>query len=528
MARRSSRSTRAPPGTTCLVVDERAARCAAAGTARSRSTSRGPAGWSTTPTSSGERRARGGDALAAAGRSAAIAAIGITNQRETVVVWERRTGRPVHRAIVWQDRRTAARCAELAGRAGSARGRVSCSIRTSRPRRSNGCSREQRRCRADRLAFGTVDAWLVWKLTGGAVHATDARTRRGRCCSTSGAGMERRALRAVRRAGGVLPEVRRSSGASAAARALRRAVPIAGVAGDQQAALFGQGCFEPGGARRRTAPGAFVLVQRRRRAAGGAGGLLLTAAADAAGAPAYALEGAVFVAGAAVQWLRDGLGVVGARPRRRRRSPRARVKRRRLFRAGAGRARRAALGARRARLDRGPHARHGRAHLARAALEAMAYQVADVRGELPSSVPASLRADGGASANGLLMRFQADVLGVPVERPRNVETTAFGAAGLAGIAAGVWPSPEAFAGRVRRGPSYEPSMSRDEVEQRRAEWRLAVVRATAVAGGRNGHVITNSGTEFACSMCGRPWSPRTASGRSASPRPIRLARLHTA
>ncbi len=428
----------------------------------------------------------GRQAIAAAGRPPD--AIGITNQRETVVAWDRSTGRPVHRALVWQDRRTAARCAELAPRAEWIRTRTGLVVDPYfSATKMEWLLREQRlleRVGADRLAMGTVDAWLVWKLTGGAVFATD-HTNASRTMlydiDARAWSDELCALFGVPR--GVMPEVRRSSGAFgvAAAEHFGAAVPILGVAGDQQAALFGQGCWTPGLGKNTYGTGAFVLLHAGDERPVAPEGILTTIACDAAGAPAYALEAAIFIAGAAVQWLRDGLGVVAQ--------------------ASETEALAASLESNDgvyfvpALVGLGapawePHARgtivgltrgSGRAHLARAALEAMAYGTADVVESMVSVSGTAferLRVDGGATQNDWLMRFQADVLGVPVERPRNVETTAFGAAGLAGIAAGVWRDAADFYAK-QDVAVFEPSRSRAEV----AEWRRGWARAMRAAVG---------------------------------------------
>ncbi len=417
-------------------------------------------------------------------------AIGITNQRETVVVWERATGRPVHRAIVWQDRRTAARCAELAPHADRIRARTGLVIDPYfSATKIEWLLREQRlleRFAPEELAVGTVDAWLIWKLTGGGVFATDhtnasrtmlydidARAWSDELCDLFG----------VPRA--MLPEVRRSSGDFGTARRewFGAEMPIRGVAGDQQAALFGQGCWVPGMGKNTYGTGAFVLLYAGDERPHAPPGILTTIGCDATGAPAYALEAAIFIAGAAVQWLRDGLGVVAQ--------------------AGETEALAAGLESNEgvyfvpALVGLGapvwePHARGtivgltrgaGRAHLARAALEAMAYSTADV---VDSMVAVSgtafdrLRVDGGATQNDWLMQFQADVLGVAVERPGNVETTAFGAAGLAGIAAGVWADAAQFYA-VQEVATFEPTRPRSTMTDWRRGWARAMRAAVAWA-----------------------------------------------
>jgi glycerol kinase len=378
------------------------------------------------------------------------AAIGITNQRETVVVWDRRTGEPVGRAIVWQDRRTARRCAELspqAARLAELTGLVvdpyfsATKLEWLITEGKLGA-----RAEAGELAAGTVDSWLVWKLTGGAVHATEPTNAARTMLFDIGTvdwSDELCSLFSVPRA--LLPEVRASSGDFGIARGellgLPRGVPITGIAGDQQAALFGQGCWVAGSGKNTYGTGAFLLLNTGSHRAQPGGGLLTTIACDAAGKPAYAMEGAIFIAGAAIQWLRDGLGVI-------RSAEESEALARgiastdgvyfvpALVGLGAPHWEPAARGTI-VGLTRGTT----RAHLVRAALEAMAYSTSDVLGLMRERSGASfdcLRVDGGAARNDWLMQFQANVLGVPVERPDMIETTALGAAGLAGIAAGVW------------------------------------------------------------------------------------------
>jgi glycerol kinase len=398
------------------------------------------------------------EALARAGTTPDC--IGITNQRETLVVWERATGRPVHRAIVWQDRRTADRCAALAAEAPRVAARTglvldpyfSATKLEWLLRRDDGVAR---RAMAGELCAGTIDSWLVWQLTDGAVHATDptnasrtmlydidARTWSDELCALFG----------VPRA--MLAEVRPSRGdfGTATARHFGTALPICGVAGDQQAALFGQGCVSPGQAKNTYGTGAFLLMNTGTRRPEAGDGLLTTLACDADGAACYALEAAIFIAGAAVQWLRDGLGILGSAAETEAMAASLTGNEGVHFVPAL-----TGLGA--------PHWESGargmltgltrgttRAHLARAALEAMAYGTAGVmqamqhRGRAP--LPA-LRVDGGATTNTWLLQFQADVLGVPVERPAMVETTALGAAGLAGLAAGVWRSTDDFVASQR-------------------------------------------------------------------------------
>jgi glycerol kinase len=412
-------------------------------------------------------------------------AIGITNQRETVVVWDRRTGKPIGPAIVWQDRRTADRCAAL-------------SSESQRIARLTGLVVDPYfsatklelllrdpatagRARAGELLAGTIDTWLIWKLTKGAVHATDpSNASRTMLYDIDRLDWspELGELFGVPR--GVLPEVRHSSGDFGVATAdwFGSAIPIRGVAGDQQAALFGQGCWEHGEGKNTYGTGAFLLFNAGTERPEGGGGLLTTIACDARGKPVYALEASIFIAGAAVQWLRDGLGLLGS-------AAETEAMARSLASndgvyfvpalVGLGaphwepNARGTIVG-----LTRGTT----RAHLARAALEAMAYGTRDVVDTMSThglGAPNRLRVDGGAAANDWLMQFQADQLSVPVERPDLVETTALGAGGLAGLAAGVWTNPTDFlAGRTftRFEPGGEGVAAGDL-----AGWRRAV-RAT--------------------------------------------------
>ena len=417
-------------------------------------------------------------------------AIGITNQRETIVLWDRATGAPVGRAIVWQDRRTAARCAELEGAADRLAQLTGLVVdpyfsATKLEWMLRDPSVSGRAARGE-LAAGTIDSWLIWNLTGGETHATDptnaSRTQLFDIEAMSWSD-ELCALFNVPRA--ILPEVRASSGDFGFAREslFGRRVPIAGVAGDQQAALFGQGCWERGDAKCTYGTGAFLLLNNGTTRPAQRRGLLTTVACDGTGRPTYALEAAIFIAGAAVQWLRDGLGIIDEA---------AETEALAAGIDGTGgvyfvpalvglgaphweaRARGTIVG-----ITRGT----GRAHLARAALEAMAYSANDVletmlAGERSGSSlgTAPLRVDGGATANDWLMQFQSDVLGIPVERPEMIETTALGAAGLAGIATGVWPDPGAFLAS-RRFRRFEPGAGAAAARGGVAEWRRAT-RAT--------------------------------------------------
>jgi glycerol kinase len=417
-------------------------------------------------------------------------AVGITNQRETVVIWERATGRPVHRAIVWQDRRTEDRCRGLAPRTDWISQRTGLV-----PDPYFSASKIEwliRECRllekyqAADLAVGTIDTWLMWQLSGGTIHATDP-TNASRTMlydiNTQMWSDELCALFGVPKA--MLPVIRRSSGDFGLARGELLGVdaPILGVAGDQQSALFGQGCWTRGTGKNTYGTGAFLLLNAGVERPNAGGGLLTTMACDASGGPAYALEAAIFVAGAAVQWLRDGLGIIE-------RAADTETLARSIDSTdgvyfvpaltGLGaphwesRARGTIVG-----LTRGT----GRAHLVRAALEAMAYGTTEVLANMRKESGAQfdrLRVDGGATVNDWLMQFQADILGVVVERPDMVETTALGAAGLAGLAAGVWQDAEEFLA-TRTFTRFTPQMARGDAERLVTGWQRAVGAAVAWA-----------------------------------------------
>jgi glycerol kinase len=426
---------------------------------------------------------------AAGARARDIAAIGITNQRETTMLWDRRSGRPVHRAIVWQDRRTSDRCEAL--RAAGAEDLV---------RRKTGLvldpyfsatklrwllghvRRAGERAVRGELCFGTIDAWLVWKLTGGAVHATDpTNASRTLLYDINTRAWDAELCRLFEVPESVLPEVRPSSGSfgDATPDILGDPVPIAGIAGDQQAALFGQGCVEPGMAKNTYGTGCFLLLYTGAQSVTSTHGLLTTIACDARGGPAYALEGAVFIAGAAIQWLRDGLRVIStaAESERQARSVDGSLGVHVVpaF-VGLGAphwdadARGAVLG-----LTRGVT----RAHLIRATLESVAFQTRDVADAMAADAGGplhELRVDGGAAANDFLMQFQADLLGVPVARPALVETTAVGAAQLAGLAVGFWRTPRELEAMRRKGRRFRPHMPAERREALYRDWHEAVRR----------------------------------------------------
>jgi glycerol kinase len=407
------------------------------------------------------------EAIRAAG-TPALDAIGIANQRETTVLWSRRTGRPVAPAIVWQDRRTAARCRELP--AGLIRDRTGLLPDPYFSATKLEWLLGRSDAKADELAFGTVDSWLAWKLTG--EHVTD-RTNASRtllyALDADAWDDELLALFAVPRR--VLPRVVGSAEVVADVDLAGRRVSLAALAGDQQAALVGQGCFEPGEAKATYGTGSFVLTHVGESPDPPPDGLLKTAAAPSG----FALEGAVLVSGAAVQWLRDGLGLLADADETEAIGTSVDSSDGVVFVPAL-----AGLGSPHwdpdARgLIAGITQRTTSAHLVRATLEAIAFQVADVVEAVPLALRA-LRADGGAAANGFLMQFQADVLGLPVEVAVEREATALGAAALAGLAVGTWRDPAEVRKLLRPGRVYEPQMSRDEAETLRDAWRRAVRR----------------------------------------------------
>ena len=430
----------------------------------------------------------------ARGQGSEIRAIGITNQRETVVLWNRETLAPVHRAIVWQDRRTAPICRELKEGGHEAAVRASTGLvldpyfsGTKLTWLLRECPDLRRRAESGELAAGTIDSWLIHRLTAGRVHATDpTNASRTLLYALRAGGWDDTMLELFEVPRALLPEVRRSSGdfGVAAGEALGVEVPVAGVAGDQQAALFGQGCWRAGLAKNTYGTGAFLLLHTGAEAVASEHGLLTTAACDETGGPAYALEGSIFIAGAAVQWLRDGLRVIAEA-----------AESEALARSVADNdgvyfvpafvglgaphwepeARGTVVG-----LTRGTR----REHLVRAALEAMAYATADVlrAQEADSGVSATeLRVDGGAATNDFLMQLQADVLGIPVRRPALVETTALGAAGLAGLYAGVWGSASDFLVAGGTPSVFQPRMEPPERARLLAGWARALRAARAWA-----------------------------------------------
>jgi glycerol kinase len=420
------------------------------------------------------------------------AGLGITNQRETAVLWDRRTLAPAARAIVWQDRRTSERCRELreAGLGAMLRERTGLvpdpyftATKLEWLLRDPGL---RRRAEAGELAAGTVESWLAARLTGGRAHVTDhTNASRTLLYSLGTRDWDPELLRLFGVPRALLPAIVPSSGviADTDPAHLGVALPIAGLAGDQQAALFGQGCVTPGRAKNTYGTGAFLLVYAGSDVPAPGEGVLATAACGPQGEPGYALEGSVFIAGAAVQWLRDGLGLIGS-------AAETEVLARSVADTGGVHFVPAFVGLGTPHWE--PEARGTitgitrgttRAHLARAALEAMAFASAELlaamSGAAHLSVP-TLRVDGGGASNDWLLQFQADVLGVPVERPDMVETTALGAAGLAGLALGVWRSTdELLAGR--RITRFEPDIGPAERARRIDQWDRAVGAALAWA-----------------------------------------------
>ena len=432
----------------------------------------------------------GRDALARAGIAAKeVAAVGITNQRETTVVWERATGRPIHPAVVWQSRASAAICERLRadGHEKLVRERTGLVIDayfsgTKIRWILDQVAGAQKRADAGELVCGTIDTWLIWNLTGGRTHVTDVSN----ASRTLVFDIHRQAwdddllvLLGIPRSMMAAPV--RSSGvvAEADARHFGAPVRIAGIAGDQQAALFGQTCFAAGEAKNTYGTGCFLLVNTGERAASASGGLLTTIAWDIGAGVRYALEGSAFVTGAAVQWLRDGLGIIATAAETEALaaslSGNDNVYLVPAF-TGLGAphwdmyARGLLIG-----IERGTT----RAHLARATLESIAYQTRDLIEAMRAAGQAIevLRVDGGGTANGFLMQFQADVAGVPVEVAAVPETTALGAAFLAGLAAGVWKTADELRGRRTIAARYEPRMSEDERESLYAGWLRAVERS---------------------------------------------------
>ncbi|HVW03578.1 MAG TPA: glycerol kinase GlpK [Vicinamibacterales bacterium] len=417
-----------------------------------------------------------------------IAAIGITNQRETAVVWDRETGKPIANAIVWQDRRTAGACDRLRARglASTIRRKTGLVIdayfsATKVQWLLQHVPGAKANARAGRLAFGTVDSWLIWNLTGGRQHVTDpSNASRTMLFDIRKGEWDEELLKIFGVPRSMLPEVRSSSEVYGECHLFGAPIPIAGIAGDQQAALFGQVCTKPGMVKNTYGTGCFMLMQTGTKPIASRNNLLTTVAWTIGGTTEYALEGSIFIAGAVVQWLRDELGLIAS-------SAEVEALASRVpdnggvyvvpaF-AGLGAphwdqyARGLVVG-----LTRGSN----RSHIARAALEGIAYQVADVLHAMERDAKIrlkELRVDGGACANNLLMQFQADLLGVPVVRPTVSETTALGAAYLAGLAVGYWKSRAEIAEQWQTDRRFTPTM-RPAVRRALEEgWRKALTRS---------------------------------------------------
>jgi len=419
-----------------------------------------------------------------------VAAIGITNQRETTIVWDRETGEPVFNAIVWQDRRTADYCQRLkaqgAGETIQAKTGLLIDAYFSASKIRwilDNVPGAQARADAGKLAFGTVDSWLVWKLTGRARHITDvSNASRTMLFNIHTMQWDDELLRVFGIPASLLPEVRSSSevyGHVSESLGIER-VPIAGIAGDQQAALFGQMCRQPGMSKNTYGTGCFLLQNIGTTPKRSTQQLVTTVAWRIGGRTEYALEGSVFIGGAVVQWIRDGLGLIRSAAEIEALASTVKdnggVYLVPAF-AGLGAphwdpyARGTLVG-----LTRGTSA----GHVARAALESIAYQVADLLDAMSSDagIPlAELRVDGGAASNNMLMQFQADVLGVPVVRPAVTETTALGAAYLAGIAVGYWKSIDDVSGQWKVDRRFEPAMSRGAAATLRGRWTEALGRS---------------------------------------------------
>jgi glycerol kinase len=431
------------------------------------------------------------EALAKAGvRARDVAAIGITNQRETTLLWDRKTGEPVGNAIVWQDRRTAGICEELKA-AGATEliaertGLVIDPYFSGTKLRWMLDNIDGARARAERgeLAFGTVDSWLIWNLTEGALHVTDAtNASRTQLFDIHRGCWDEELLALMKVPREVLPDVVASSGVcgEVGANSFGAGVPIAGIAGDQQAALFGQACYRAGMAKNTYGTGCFMLMTTGPEARRSRNQLLTTVAWKIGAQTEYALEGSVFIAGAAVQWLRDGLGIIRSSAEIERLAATVKDNGGVYFVpafSGLGSphwdayARGAMLG-----ITRGTSA----GHVARATLEAIAFQSADLLHAMEDDsglALCELRVDGGAAVNDFLMQFQADLLRVPVVRPKTVETTALGAACLAGLAIGLWKSREEIEARWAVDKRFEPKRPEAEMAEMRGHWHRAVERA---------------------------------------------------
>jgi glycerol kinase len=435
------------------------------------------------------------EAVARAGiHSSDIAAIGVTNQRETTLIWDRKTGQPIHNAIVWQCRRTADRCEQLKaeGHADAIRAKTGLVIDayfsgTKVAWLLDHVPGSRERAARGELCFGTVDTWLLWNLSGGKLHITDvSNASRTMLFNIHTQQWDADLLRLLNVPGEILPEVKPSSMVYGEAdpQYFGLALPLAGIAGDQQAATFGQTCLTPGMVKNTYGTGCFMLMNTGTRAVESLGGLLTTIGWRIGDETSYALEGSVFIAGAAVQWLRDELGLI-------KNSAESEILAKSVddtsgvyvvpafVGLGAphwdGYARGAIVG-----LTRGSN----KAHIVRATLESIAYQTRDVVEVMTRDAGLkleALRVDGGVTANAWLMQFQADILGVPVQVPATAETTALGAAYLAGLAAGYWSSSDQIAAQWQVAQSFEPRMTTDQRDTLYRGWQKAVDRSKAWA-----------------------------------------------
>ncbi len=423
--------------------------------------------------------------------SGSVAAIGITNQRETTVIWDKDTGRPVYNAIVWQCRRTAGRCDGLKNRKGEA---VFFRKKTGLPVDAyfsatkiewilKNVKGAMAKAKKGKLCFGTTDSWVLWKLTGGRTHATDyTNASRTMLFNIDSLKWDDGILRRFKIPAAILPEVKKSSGIFGRTVRIGRltpGIPISGVAGDQQAALFGQTCFEPGSIKNTYGTGCFVLLNTGRRRPVSRHGLIVTLGCGPKGEPVYVLEGAIFIAGAAIQWLRDGLRLLSKAKESEKMAKSVRDNAGVYFvpaLVGLGApywdqgARGAILG-----ITRGVKS----GHIVRAALEAMCYQTRDVLEAMQKDSGLKIRdlkVDGGAVANDFLCRFQSDLLGINVVRPRVIETTSSGAAYLAGLAIGYWKDADAIKRCWKKERVFRPHMAKSESSRLYKEWKDAVRR----------------------------------------------------
>lgn len=424
-----------------------------------------------------------------------IAAIGITNQRETTVIWDRDTGRPVYNAVVWQCRRTAERCDSLKAKKGAEeffRSRTGLPIdayfsATKIEWILKNVPRAMAKAESGKLLFGTTDAWVLWNLTGGAVHATDyTNASRTMLFNIDNLKWDKDILKRFRIPEKILPEVKKSSSIfadSVKIGALAKGIPIAGIAGDQQAALFGQACFEPGTIKNTYGTGCFILLNAGRIRPFSKHGLIVTLGCGRSGEPVYVLEGAVFIAGAAIQWLRDGLGILS------RGSESEKMAKSAADNAGVyfvpafvglgapywdQNARGSIFG-----ITRGTT----KNHIVRAALEAMCYQTKDVllAMEKDSGLRIkNLKVDGGAAVNNFICQFQSDILGIEVTRPTVVEATSRGAAYLAGLAVGCWKNTDEIKRIWKKDKVFNPKMPEKKASALYENWLRAVGRARSL------------------------------------------------